>query len=123
MTDETRVATIGTVVINAVDMEAEKTFWQALLGVGVAREFEGMFCWLEAQHPGGVELALQKTDSLKEERNRVHLDTEVEDLDVAQSRIEELGGSLVEKYELLGFTWRIMADPEGNEFCITATAS
>lgn len=113
-----KVATIGTVVVNVVDLEVEKAFWQAVLGVGVAREFEGFFCWLEPQHPGGVQLALQKTDTLKESRNRVHIDTGVADLDEAQRRIEDLGGSMVEEHSAVGFTWRIMADPEGNEFCI-----
>ena len=44
--------------------------------------------------------------------------TAVEDLAAAQTRIEELGGSLVETHDMAGFTWRVMADPEGNEFWI-----
>lgn len=118
MAGDEKVVTIGSVVINVVDMEAEKAFWSALLGVGVAREFPGFFCWLEPQHEGAPSLALQITDSLKQDRNRVHIDTGVADLDEAQARIEALGGSLVEEHEAVGFRWRIMADPEGNEFCI-----
>jgi predicted enzyme related to lactoylglutathione lyase len=113
-------ATVGAVVINVVDIEREQAFWSELLGVGVARAFPGFFVWLEPQHPGGVSVALQKVEAPKSGRNRVHLDTGVDDLDAAQARIEELGGSLVETHDMVGFQWRVMADPEGNEFCIAA---
>jgi predicted enzyme related to lactoylglutathione lyase len=113
-------ATVGAVVINVVDIEREQAFWSELLGVGVARAFPGFFVWLEPQHPGGVSVALQKVEAPKSGRNRVHLDTGVDDLDAAQARIEELGGSLMETHDMVGFQWRVMADPEGNEFCIAA---
>ncbi len=57
------VPTVGAVVINVNDIEAEKAFWSALLGVGVAREFPGFFVWLEPQHEGGISVA----------RNRQHM--------------------------------------------------
>lgn len=109
---------LGSVVINVNNMDRETTFWRELLGVDVAREFPGFFVWLAPQHPGGPTVALQLVADAKEGRNRLHLDTAVEDLDQAQARIEALGGSLVESHDMAGFTWRVMADPEGNEFCI-----
>jgi predicted enzyme related to lactoylglutathione lyase len=63
---------------------------------------------------------LQKVFEPKAGCNRVKLDAGVDDLDAGQDRIEELGGVLVESHEVGGFEWRVMADPEGNEFCITA---
>jgi predicted enzyme related to lactoylglutathione lyase len=114
-----RVATVGSVVVNVVDLDREKAFWSALLGVGVRQELPG-FTWLEPQHDGGVSVALQQVADPTPGRNRVHLDTGVRDLDEAQSRIEALGGTLVETHEIMGFRWRVMADPEGNEFCIAA---
>ncbi len=111
------VGTIGSVVINVNDYGKEKAFWQAFLDVGVAREFPG-FCWLEPQHPGGVSLALQRSSDPGETGGRVHLDTGVADLAAAQARIEELGGSHLADHEIMGFQWKIMADPEGNRFCI-----
>ncbi len=113
-----KMVTIGAVVINVVDYEREKAFWTELLEVDMAREFPGIFGWLRPQHEGGISLALQKTDELKTDRNRVHIDTGVDDLDAAAARVEELGGSLVEGHEIMNFRWKIMADPEGNEFCI-----
>ena len=112
------VVTVATVVINVTDSDREKRFWQALLGVGIAREFPGGFCWLDPQHDGGVSVALQSVDDPTPGRNRLHLDTSVADLETAQARIIELGGSHVEDHEVMGFAWKVMADPEGNEFCI-----
>lgn len=112
-----RIATVGSVVINVIDIDRAKQFWTALLGVEVAREFPG-FAWLERQHDAGIVVALQQVDGPKHGRNRVHIDTGVADLDEGQRRIEEIGGSLVEEQEVQGYRWRIMADPEGNEFCI-----
>ncbi len=112
--------TVGSVVINVVDLEREQAFWSAVLDVEPARTIPGAFVWLTPQHPGGVSVALQKTREPKVGRNRLHLDTGVDDLATALARIEELGGSLVESHDMGGFTWKVMADPEGNEFCIAA---
>ena len=112
-----RIATVGSVVINVTDFERAKDFWTALLGVGVAHEVPG-FAWLDRQHDAGIVVALQHVDTPKQGRNRVHIDTGVPDLDEGQRRIEEIGGSMVEEHEVPGHRWRIMADPEGNEFCI-----
>lgn len=112
------VATLGSFVINVVDYERQRDFWASVLGVGVAREFPGAFCWFEPQHEGGPVLALQKVDQAPDGPRRLHLDTGVADLDSAQSQIEALGGSFVAEHSVAGFSWRIMHDPEENEFCI-----
>lgn len=112
-----RIATVGSVVINVIDLERAKGFWTTLLGVGVAHEVPG-FAWLDRQHADGAVVALQQVDTAKQGRNRVHIDTVVADLDEGQRRIEEIGGGLVEEQEVPGYRWRVMADPEGNEFCI-----
>jgi len=113
-----RVATVAAVVINVVDLKKEQEFWSELLGVGVAREVPGFFVWLEPQHEGGISVALQLTEARSEGRNPVHLDTYVDDVAEARRRIEALGGSHVEDHEIFDFSWTIMADPEGNVFCI-----
>ncbi|MGI9601848.1 MAG: VOC family protein [Acidimicrobiales bacterium] len=112
------IAVVGSVVIDVTDYDTQKTFWQAVLGVEVAREFPGAFCWFAPQHDGAVSVALQHSPEPGADHGRVHIDTGVADLDQAQAAIEALGGSHVEDHEVMGFEWRIMADPEGNRFCI-----
>jgi predicted enzyme related to lactoylglutathione lyase len=35
------------------------------------------------------------------------------------ARLVDLGGSVVAEHNLGDFRWTIVADPEGNEFCVT----
>ncbi len=84
----------------------------------MARSYAPYFTWLAPQHEGAVSVAIQWVSDPTPGRNRLHLDTEVEDVDAAVARIAELGGSFVEDHEIGGFAWKVMADPEGNEFCI-----
>ncbi len=113
-----RVGTVSAVVINVTDLEKEQKFWMEFLGVGVAREVPGFFVWLEPQHEGGISVALQLVEATPDGRNPVHLDNGVDDLEAAAAQVIDLGGSFVEDHEIFGFSWKVMADPEGNEFCI-----
>ncbi len=109
---------MATVVINTTDTERLAKFWQEILGVGISRQFADFFIWLEPQQGQSVGLAFQKVPDPTPGRNRLHLDTLVEDIDRTRDRIESLGGSHVEDHEMSGFRWSVMADPDDNEFCI-----
>ena len=56
----------------------------------------------------------------KSVKNWLHVDLEVDDLDRAFAKIAALGGSAISDVLQMpgGYRWRVMADPEGNEFCI-----
>lgn len=111
---------LGSVVINAIDSARLVEFWKSLLDVEVAQAIPPYFTWLAPQPGRGVSVAIQLVEDPTEGRNRVHMDFGVDDLEAATARVEELGGSMLEQHEIGGFTWRVMADPEGNEFCIAA---
>lgn len=115
-----RIGVLGSVVINVTDIDAQKEFWSSFLGVGVRQEFPGFFCWFEPQQEGGVSVALQTSPDPGAAAGRVHLDTSVPDIAAARAQIEALGGTHVEDHEVEGFQWTIMADPEGNRFCIAS---
>lgn len=65
-------------------------------------------------------LRFQRVPEAKTVKNRLHLDVSVEDLDAACARVEELGGRRLsdEPFAEYGYRWHVMADPEGNEFCL-----
>jgi predicted enzyme related to lactoylglutathione lyase len=106
------------VMIDALDPEALASFWAVLLGVEVAARVDGgRFVFLTASE-GVPAFGLQRVPEPKESKNRVHVDLEVEDLDEATRWIRAHGGSKVAEHRLGDFHWRIVADPEGNEFCI-----
>lgn len=112
------VAKLGGVVIDVNDFERVKTFWMQLLDVEVSNEFPGM-AFLKPQD-GTAGVTIQQVPEAKSGKNRSHPDLEVENLDDGERRIHELGGSTLKKNEMDGFRWNIMADPDGNEFCISA---
>lgn len=112
---------LGAIVINATDHDRLVAFWSDLLGVGVARQIPGLFTWLEPQPgAGSVSVAIQRVAAPTEGRRRLHMDFGVDDLDAAVARVIELGGEHLEDQQVSGFRWKVMVDPEGNEFCMAA---
>ena len=111
------IGQVDSVVINVLDMALQKEFWGAVLGAEVATEVAS-FLFFKPQRPGGVSVALQAVDSATDGTRRVHIDLGVRDREAARTRVLELGGSHVADHQIGDFGWSIMADPEGNEFCI-----
>jgi 4a-hydroxytetrahydrobiopterin dehydratase len=99
--------------IDAIDIDAVRPFWRAVMGYLDAPDGS-------LYDPGrrGFPVWFQQMDEPRTQRNRVHFDVVVGH-DVAQSRIAATlaaGGTLVSDLEAPAF-W-IMADVEGNEVCI-----
>jgi predicted enzyme related to lactoylglutathione lyase len=114
-------ASIGYLVIDSVDPSALAPFWCAMLGTAVDTTLgEGEFLVLSPT-ADGLTVGFQRVAEHKAGKNRLHLDLVVTDIDEATQEVERLGGRWLEPgttRELEGFTWRCMADPEGNEFDI-----
>ena len=51
-------------------------------------------------------------------KNRVHLDLRPDDQGREVARLEALGAERVDVGQDESVTWVVMADPEGNEFCV-----
>ncbi len=103
---------VWAVGIDATDSERLAAFWGAVLGVGVSRRGDP-YVMLDPL-PGGLSLYVQSVPEPKQVKNRVHLDLGVPDIEQASSRAVALGGRVLGDVE----TWRVMADPEGHEFCL-----
>jgi len=67
-----------------------------------------------------VMVAFQRVPEPRAGKNRLHFDVEVDDVEVATTRVEALGGTRAPTADFheYGYRWRVMADPEGNEFCL-----
>ena len=81
---------------------------------------DGRYTALTANREG-LMVVLQRVPEPKVGKNRAHFDVVVEDLDRSTAEVEALGGRWIEPgktHGLEGFSWRCMADPEGNEFCL-----
>ena len=110
------------IVLDTQDPERLTDFYTTLQGVEVIANYGdgGQYVALGPNREG-LMLVFQKVPEPKVGKNRAHFDIVVEDLDGPTSRVQELGGRWLEEgktHELAGFSWRVMADPEGNEFCL-----
>jgi predicted enzyme related to lactoylglutathione lyase len=113
---------IGAVTIDTVDAEGLATWWADLLGVEMRPlDHPATYVVVPPQESGGIQLGFQKVPERKQGKVRIHLDLITFDLDEAQRDIEERGGMFLAEHGWEDkWRWRVMADPEGNEFCIVA---
>jgi predicted enzyme related to lactoylglutathione lyase len=66
----------------------------------------------------GPRLLLLETPDEKKTKNRLHLDLRPDDRDAEVERLVALGARRIDIGQGEGATWVVLADPEGNEFCI-----
>ena len=110
------IGRIGEVVIDVADLDISGRFWTQVLGVAI-KSVDDQYLVLESQ-PNSVALILQKVSEEKRGKNRVHIDIRVKDVDAALGQVEALGGRKLAV--VLDPTERfiVVADPDGNEFCL-----
>lgn len=109
---------ISHVIIDSTDPDRIAPFWCGLLDTEVETRLDGgRFVFLRAAD-GGVSIGIQRVPERKETKNRVHVDLEVDDLEELTRWVRSHGGSRVADHQTGEFRWRVMADPEGNEFCL-----
>ena len=108
------------VVIDVADHDVVVPFWEAALGWTVHRineQFVGLRA--PADEAIGFDILFQRVSEPKTAKNRAHIDFDADDMVAEVARLVGLGGSVVAAHSLGTFRWTIVADPEGNEFCVT----
>ena len=115
------VGTLYAIVMDVNNLETCAKFWSQVLGTDILYQDEK---YIRLGHKGErPTLLLQKVPELHREKNRVHIDLDVHDLDAAVSRVQELGGNKLRQLNEYGIEWVVMADPDGNEFCLVKHSS
>jgi predicted enzyme related to lactoylglutathione lyase len=117
---EKPVATVGSIMVDCNDLEVMSTFWSEVLGLREKSRFPG-YVWLSRVSERGPALAFQQVPEPRHGKNRIHLDLSVDDPEDFIARVVDLGGSRVEDHEIAGFHWDVLADPEGNVFCVASS--
>jgi predicted enzyme related to lactoylglutathione lyase len=108
---------IDWVIIDCIDVEKMSAFWSAALDFEHVRTGPLGGHVLAAKDGSKRRLAMFPVDEQKTDKNRVHFDLRPDDQEVEVRRLEALGARRVD----IGqgdAPWVVMADPEGNEFCI-----
>lgn len=107
--------TIKYILIDAEDSEKLAEFWSKVLGRPIKKRFGP---YIELVSDDIPKVSIQKVDKRTSGKNNMHFDLQTDNLDASQNYIESLGGRLVEVQRKGKWEWRIMADPEGNVFCL-----
>jgi predicted enzyme related to lactoylglutathione lyase len=111
-------ATIG-LVLDCTNPDALARFWSEALGYTTLGGAGNYVMLVDAD---GIKpkLLLQAVPEPKAAKNRMHLDIDTPDVEAEVARLEALGARRLEAdvRNEHGTNWVIMADPEGNEFCV-----
>jgi predicted enzyme related to lactoylglutathione lyase len=106
-------------VLDCQDPPSLARFWGPALGYTVLGTVEN-YTLLVPEDGTGPQLLLQKVPEPRSTKNRMHLDIETPDLDEEVARLETIGARRIVDDAIAEHhcRWVVMADPEGNEFCV-----
>jgi len=109
---------IGDVVIDCTDPKRLAEFWKAVLGWQPTEPFKGVIAMADPSG-SGLTLIFLRVPEAKTVKNRVHIDVNPVGCTVEEEaeRLVGLGARRID----IGQgdqPWVVMADPEGNEFCV-----
>ena len=97
---------IQCVCVDTADPARLASFWQSALG------------WRRTLEQDGEVVLEPPEGSAEEGKNRLHLDLRPQDQAAEVARLEGLGASRADVGQAADVSWVVMADPDGNEFCV-----
>ena len=112
-------ATIWKPTLDCADLDVTTAFWTWLLGAEVTYADPTIRFRFLGPVDGPPVLCLQEVEEPRSGKNRMHLDLLVDDLEAIVEQVKEQGGDhLAGPNDIPACRWSVMADPEGNEFCL-----
>ena len=113
------------VTVDASDPRGLAEFWAAVLGWKIGGELEEIEVWIQPDTSDSVstgfpEILFLINAEAKQVKNRLHLDLRPDNQAEEVARLEKLGAKRIDiaQNQNESCTWVVMADPEGNEFCV-----
>ena len=106
-----------TVVVDAFDPPRLGRWWAEVLDYRVEREDPDEVHVVPADdaHP---RLVFLQSPEAKAAKNRLHIELDPDDRDAEAERLVNMGARHVDVGQAPDATWVVLADPEGNEFCL-----
>lgn len=115
---------------------SDEAFIRRMISAGYAAESDttlrgGVLVWKDGaaiRHPDGLEraprLLFQQVPEPKTVKNRMHLDVRIgaDDVESAVAGLVARGAKFLHNGQQGPHTWVTLADPEGNEFCVSQSA-
>ncbi len=113
------------ITVDADDPLALAQFWSEALGWKIGEDVNDIEVWIERElgdpkNTGFPDILFLKNSAIKSGKNRLHLDLRPDDQAAEVARLEKLGAKQIDIGQSAEptCTWIVMADPEGNEFCV-----
>jgi hypothetical protein len=101
------------VVVDCNDIEPMAAFWSGAADYEITSRGDPYWV-LQDPSRRDFDIVLQKVPEAKTAKNRVHFDLWTLDAEAEAERIVGLGATRLERVK----DWIVLADPEGNEFCV-----
>jgi predicted enzyme related to lactoylglutathione lyase len=108
---------VAAVVVDSLDPRAQVAFWAGVTGLPVTREHVE---YASLRQGAGPSLEFVRVTEPKAVKNRLHLDLALPadgDLPTEVARLEAWGAVRADVGQI-DVSWAVLADPEGNEFCV-----
>ena len=110
---------LANIAVSALDTERVAAFWCAVLDWVVLEREDGVVCLGPEDGGDGPGIDVLPVPDAKTVQNRLHLDLRADgDRESELARLLELGAVRVDVGQAADVTWTVLADPEGNEFCL-----
>lgn len=106
------------ITFDTTDPDKLAAWWADALGGELNAVAPGFF--VSVKLPGGPGVAFQKVDDPTPGKNRVHLDFGADDPEAEVKRLVGLGATEAGRHSIGDFSWVVLADPDGNLFCVAA---
>jgi len=105
------------IVIDCADPESLAAFWSAVTGYELQASSD-RWAAIVGEGTRDICIAFQRVPEGKVTKNRVHIDLSATDETQEAARIEALGATRLWVSEKPDDAFVVLADPEGNEFCV-----
>ena len=116
-----RIARLDAVTIDCRDPERLAAFWASVFGTQEEWRGGDPVQYIDlSQTEASPGLRFQRVPEPKTVKDRIHLDLRVEDIEEATARVTALGAKHLSQDDFHEYNsaFRVMLDPEGNEFCL-----
>ena len=114
---------VGSIVIRVDDLQRQTAFWTAALDYVPRDELSDDFRLLKPRNGIGPNISLDQVRSTLQIPPRIHLDLYADDQAAEVTRLIALGATEVHwDKRPPDADYVILADPEGNRFCVIDTA-
>jgi hypothetical protein len=117
---------MGEIVLKCRDLEVLARFWCEVLDFIVLDREEGVYIEIGPREGfGGPQptIFLIRNDEPKNDHARLHIDVNPtdRDQDAELERLLAIGAKPLDIGQPADASWHVLADPEGNEFCLLKT--